>query len=335
MQIDRKLRRSRIIATGGYAPEKVMTNDDLAKIIDTSDEWIRSRTGIGQRHYAADDEQTSDMAVMASKRALKQAGIRASDLDLIIVGTISADMPMPACATFVQAKLGADKAVAFDISAACAGSIYALSIADMFVQTGQARLALVIGAELLSRLTDWSDRNTCVLFGDAAGAMIIGVSDTEDDSRGILSVHLHTDGTQTGILNIPGGGSLHPASQETVDQNLHKIKMQGREVYKHAVRNLVEVSREALATHGVRPDQVDHVIAHQANLRILEAVLKRLNIPMERAVLNIEEYGNTSSASLPMTLDQANRDGLLKAGDIVLMMAIGAGMAWGSALVRW
>ncbi len=335
MNAQLKSGHARIIGTGGYAPEKVMTNDDLAKIVDTSDEWIQGRTGIRQRHVAADDETTSTMAVMAAKRALKLAGVRAEDLDLIIMGTISPDLPMPSAAVFVQRALGAGRAAAFDVSAACAGSLYAMSIAEKFIRAGEARYALVLGGELLTRIVDWEDRNTCVLFGDAAGAMVLGPSDAQDGDRGILSTHLHTDGNQIDILKIPGGGSAMPQSHEVVDQKLHKVKMQGREVFKHAVRNLEEASREALAYHGLTAADVDHVVAHQANLRILEAVLKRLDIPMEKAVLNIAEFGNTSSASLPMTLDQANRAGDLKAGDLILMMAIGAGLAWGSALVRW
>ncbi len=324
--------RARIIGTGGYAPEKVLTNDDLAKIVDTSDAWIRERTGIRRRHVAAEDETTSDMAVVASKRALKMAGVRPEELGLIVMGTISPDMPMPACATFVQKKLGAHRAIAFDLSAACAGSLYGLSIAEKFIRAGEVRHALVIGAELLTRIVDWTDRNTCVLFGDAAGAMVLTAGDEE---RGVLSTHLHTDGRQAEILCIPGGGSLHPQSKEVVEQGLQYVKMQGREVFKHAVRNLEEASREALTHNGLTPGDIQHVVAHQANIRILEAVLKRLEIPMEKAVLNIEEYGNTSSASLPMTLDQANREGRLKPGDLILMMAIGAGLAWGSAVVRW
>lgn len=329
-------RRARIVGTGAYAPEKVLTNDDLSETMETSDTWIRERTGIGQRHVAADDQATSDMAVMASRRALKLAGVRPDDLDLIVMGTVTPDMPMPACATFVQSKLGAHRAAAFDVSAACAGSLYAMSIAEKFIRAGEAKTALVLGAELLTRIVDWEDRNTAVLFGDAAGAMVLAPADHADGERGILSTHLHTDGDQIGILNIPGGGTARPFDDPEVAANkLHKVKMQGREVFKHAVRHLEEVGREALSYHGLSPDDVTHVVAHQANIRILEAVLKRLGIPMEKAVLNIEAFGNTSSASVPMTLDQANREGRLQPGDLILMMAIGAGLAWGGALVRW
>ena len=325
--------RTRILGTGGYAPEKVLSNHDLEKLVATSDSWITERTGIRERRIAADGEVTSDMAVKASVRALEMAHTRAEDLDMIVLGTISPDMPMPSCAAFVQAKLGARNAFAFDVSAACAGSLYALAIADQFVQTGKVKRALVVGVELLSRLIDWTDRNTCVLFGDAAGAMVVGPS--EDASRGLLSTHLHTDGTAAMTLCIPGGGSQHPQSEEVLAKKLNKVAMQGKEIYKYAVRALPEAVLEALAANGVTADSIDHVIAHQANLRIIESVMDRLGIPLEKCWLNIARYGNTSSASLPITLDEANRAGRLKPGDLIAMMSIGAGMAWGSALVRW
>jgi 3-oxoacyl-[acyl-carrier-protein] synthase III len=329
------MQRSRIVGTGTYLPERVVTNDDLASKmgINTSDAWIRERTGIGARRIAAPDEATSDMAAAASRKALDMAGIRPEELDLIICGTVTADMPFPAAACFVQAKIGATKAAAFDVSAACAGSLFALSIADQYVRNGMARKVLVLGAELLTRITDWSDRSTCVLFGDAAGAMVI-VPETRPE-RGLLSTHIHTDGTQTSILNIPGGGSLKPFGPEVHEHRDQFIKMNGREVYKTAVRALEACSREALERNGYRVQDVDCVIAHQANLRILEHVMKKLEIPLEKCEQNIEEVGNTSSASVPLTLDQANRAGRLKDGDLVLMMAIGGGMAWGSALLKW
>ncbi|HWE26011.1 MAG TPA: beta-ketoacyl-ACP synthase III [Myxococcales bacterium] len=329
------MQRSRIVGTGTYLPERVVTNDDLSQKmgINTTDAWIRERTGIGARRIAAPDEATSDMATAASRKALEMAGTRPQDLDLIICGTVTADMPFPAAACFVQAKLGATKAAAFDVSAACAGSLFALSIADQYIKNGMAQKVLVLGAELLTRITDWSDRSTCVLFGDAAGAMVL-VPETRPE-RGLLSTHLHTDGTQTSILNIPGGGSLKPFGPEVHEHRDQFIKMNGREVYKTAVRALEACSREALQRNGYRPQDVDRVIAHQANLRILEHVMKKLEIPLEKCELNIEEVGNTSSASVPLTLDQANRAGRLKDGDLVLMMAIGGGMAWGSALLKW
>ncbi|HME90430.1 MAG TPA: beta-ketoacyl-ACP synthase III [Myxococcaceae bacterium] len=325
--------KTQIIGTGAYAPEKVITNKDLEKIVDTTDQWIRERTGIQERRAAAEGEQTSDMAVKASIRALEMAKTRPEDLDMIVVGTISPDMPMPSCAAFVQAKLGATRAFAFDLSAACAGSLYALAIADQFIRTGSAKRVLIVGVELLTRIIDWEDRNTCVLFGDAAGAMVLAPS--ADDSRGVLSVHLHSDGTLANILCLPGGGSKYPVSERVLKEKLHKVSMQGREVYKAAVRCLSEVMMEALAANHLTTNQITHVISHQANLRILESVMQRLGIPMEKCWVNIQRYGNTSSASVPMTLDEANRAGRLNRGDLIAMMAIGAGIAWGGAIVRW
>ena len=325
--------RARIIGTGSYAPEKVLTNDDLSKIVETSDAWITERTGIKQRHVAAPGENTSDMALRAAVRALEMANTRPEDLDLIIVGTISPDMPMPACAAFLQHKLGAKKSFAFDLSAACAGSLFGMSVASQYIATGSVKRALVVGVELLTRIVDWSDRNTCVLFGDAAGAMVLGPSD--DEKRGICSTHLHTDGSQTGILCIPGGGSAKPLDEEGVRAKLNTVSMQGREVYKFAVRSLTDAVKEALAHNNLGAGDVSHVIAHQANLRIIEAVLDRVGLPIEKAWINIDRYGNTSSASLPMTLDEANRAGRLKEGDTIVMMAIGAGMSWGSGVIRW
>jgi 3-oxoacyl-[acyl-carrier-protein] synthase-3 len=261
------------------------------------------------------------------------SGTRAEDLDAIIVATISPDMPLPSCAVLVQAKLGATRAFAFDLSAACAGSLYGLSIADQFIRSGRARRILVIGAELLSRLVDWTDRNTCVLFGDAAGAMVIGP--TDDPARGLLSTHLHSDGTAAGILSIPGGGSLYPQSAEVLAANMHKIAMNGREIYKFAVRVLPQAILEALDANGLAVGDIDHLVVHQANARIVESVLERLAIPIEKCWFNLDRYGNTSSASLPISLDEANRAGRLREGDVIAMMAIGAGMTWGSALMRW
>jgi 3-oxoacyl-[acyl-carrier-protein] synthase-3 len=324
---------SHVLGTGAYAPKRILTNQDLEQMVATSDAWISERTGIKERRIAADGEATSDMAVMAAREALSMAKTEPQDLDAIIVATVSADMPLPSCAVLVQAKLGATRAFAFDLSAACAGSIYGLSIADQFIRSGRAERVLIIGAELLSRLVDWSDRNTCVLFGDAAGAMVLGPA--PDPHRGLLSTHLHSDGTAAGILSIPGGGSLHPQSAEVLARNMHKIAMNGREIYKFAVRVLPQAVEEALNANGLRASDIDHVIAHQANARIVEKVLERLAIPIDKCWLNIGRYGNTSSASLPISLDEANRAGRLRNGDIIAMMAIGAGMTWGSAVLRW
>jgi 3-oxoacyl-[acyl-carrier-protein] synthase-3 len=325
--------RSLIVGTGSYIPEKVLTNADLAKLVDTNDEWIVERTGIRERHIAADGEATSDLAYKASLKALKMAGVRPEDVDLIVVGTITPDMPFPSAAAVLQSLLHNKKAFAFDVSAACAGSLYALSIADRYVASGVSRAALVVGSEILTRITDWSDRNTCILFGDGAGAMVL--VPTQDPARGILSAHLHTDGSLWPILNTPGGGSRMPISHQLIDDKMHYVKMNGREVYKVAVRALEESSREALAANGFQPKDVTWVIAHQANKRILDSTLERLGIPAEKCWMNLEKYGNTSSASVPMTLDEANRAGWFKPGDLILMMAIGGGMAWGSALLRW
>ena len=329
------MQRARIVGTGTYLPKRVVTNDDLVTQfgIQTSDEWIRERTGIRSRRIAAPDEATSDMAVAASREALAQAGLKAEDVELIVVGTITPDMQFPACAAFVQAKLGASNATAFDVSAACAGSIYALAVADSMVRTGAVKNALVIGAELLTRIVNWEDRSTCVLFGDAAGAMVL-VPEKRPE-RGILSTHLHTDGRLADILCIPGGGSLRPFDKMVLQEKAMFVTMKGGEVFKVAVRALEAVAHEALSANGLKPADVDHVIAHQANLRILDAVMKRLEIPLSKCHVNIDQVGNTSSASVPLTLDQANRAGELRDGQIVLMMAIGGGMSWGSALVRW
>lgn len=325
--------RAHIIGTGSYVPEKVVTNRDLEKLVETTDEWIVERTGIRERRMAAPGENTSDMALKAAIRALEMASTRADELDLVIVGTVTPDMPMPACAAFLAHKLGATKAFAFDLSAACAGSLFGLSVASQFIETGRAKRVLVVGVELLTRIIDWKDRNTCVLFGDAAGAMVLGPS--KDDARGIISTHLHTDGAQTGILCIPGGGSKTPVSHEMVDQRLQFVSMNGRDVYKFAVRALSDAIGEAFAANNLTADDITHIVAHQANVRIIDAVLDRVKLPKEKAFLNIDKYGNTSSASLPMTLDEANRSGRLAPNDTILMMAIGAGMSWGSAIVRW
>jgi 3-oxoacyl-[acyl-carrier-protein] synthase III len=324
---------TQILGTGAYAPEKVLTNKDLEKMVETSDEWITDRTGIKERRIAAEDEATSDMALKASIRALEMANTRPEDLDMIVVGTISPDMPMPATAVFLQRLLGAKKAFGFDISAACAGSLFAMAIADQYVKTGAAKRVLVVGVEMLSRFTNWKDRNTCVLFGDGAGAMVLGPS--AEDKRGILTTHLHTDGNTAELLTIKGGGTRFPLDAQRLEQQWNKIEMGGREVYKFAVRALTDAMEEALQANGLRAQDVSHVIAHQANVRILDAVLQRLGIPRSKVWMNLDKYGNTSSASLPMTLDEATRAGKLHKGDIIAMMAIGAGMAWGSAVVRW
>jgi 3-oxoacyl-[acyl-carrier-protein] synthase-3 len=325
--------RSLITGTGSYYPSKVLTNKELEKVVDTTDEWIVERTGIRARRIAAEGEASSDLAYHASLKALEMAQVSPAELDLIVVGTVTGDMIFPSTAAVLQGRLGNKKAFAFDLSAACAGSIYALAVADRFVATGRCKCALVVGSEVLSRITDWKDRNTCILLGDGAGAMV--VRPTDDPNRGLLSTHLHSDGSLVDILKAPGGGSRIPISHEMIDQRLQYLKMNGREVYKVAVRALEEVSREALAASGLQTTDVDYVIAHQANKRILDSTLHRLGIPASKCWMNLEKYGNTSSASLPTTLDEANRAGWFKPGDRILMMAIGGGMAWGSAVLRW
>jgi 3-oxoacyl-[acyl-carrier-protein] synthase-3 len=325
--------RSLIAGTGSYAPEKVVTNADLEKLVDTNDQWIVERTGIRERHVIADDQATSDLALEASRRALDAAGLDAKDVEMIVVGTVTPDYPFPSVGAVLQGKLANKKAFAFDVSAACAGSLYALSVADRFVASGAVKNALVVGADALTRITDWTDRNTCILFGDGAGAMVL--KPTDDARRGIVSTRLHTDGSLVPILLQPGGGSRDPISEKVVREKSHYVKMNGREVFKVAVRSLEESCREVLADEKLTPGDVTWVIAHQANKRILDATLSRLEIPESKCWMNLEKYGNTSAASVPMTLDEANRAGWLKPGDTVLMMAIGGGMAWGASVVRW
>jgi len=325
--------RSRIAGTGSYAPARVLTNRELEALVDTSDDWIVSRTGIRERRIAADDEATSDLAYAAALKALESAEVDARDVDLIVVGTVTPDMPWPSAAAVLQGRLGNTKAFAFDVSAACAGSLYALAVADRFVAAAKADNALVVGADTLSRIVDWKDRNTCVLFGDGAGAMLL--RPTRDPLRGISSIHLHTDGSLWPILHQAGGGSRAPISQKLIDERGHYLKMNGREVYRVAVRSLEESCREALAANALAPGDVAHVISHQANERILNATLERLGIPASKCWMNLERYGNTSAASLPTTLDEASRAGWFSPGDPILMMAIGGGMAWGAAIVRW
>jgi 3-oxoacyl-[acyl-carrier-protein] synthase-3 len=323
---------ARIVGTGGYAPERVLGNEDLEKMVDTTDAWITERTGIKQRRIARPDETTSDMATEACRRALEMAGVKPEEIDLLVLGTVTPDMQMPCTAVHVQRKLGLTRAACFDLSAACAGFIFGLSTAEKYVSLGEARYALVVGVELLSKVLDWEDRSTCVLFGDGAGAVVLAKS---ADDRGVLSTHLRTDGTLWNILNIPAGGSWLGSTHETVNRKLHKVHMVGREVFKVAVRNIAEVSEEALRHNHLTPADIDLVVAHQANLRILEAVAKRCEIPMDKFYLNIERYGNTSSASIPIALDEVVRAGLLRERMRLLFTALGAGMAWGSAIVRW
>jgi 3-oxoacyl-[acyl-carrier-protein] synthase-3 len=324
---------SRISGTGHYVPARVMTNFDLEKLVDTSDAWIQERTGIRERRIAAEGETTSDMATAAARRALESAELDPSDVDMIIVNTVTPDMPLPATAMFVQQKLGAkNHCPSFDLAAACAGFIYGLSIADQFVRTGYCKNVVVIGVELLSRVLDWKDRTTCVLFGDGAGAVV--VSPARGDGRGILSTHIYGDGTLAESLCIPAGGSREPATEKSVLAGRHVVHMVGSDIFKIAVKNLTASSVAALEANGMSGDEVDWVVPHQANIRILDGVAKRCGVPMERFYLNIDRYGNTSSASVPIALDEGIRAGAIKPGHSLLMCALGGGIAWGSAMLR-
>ena len=325
---------SRIFGTGHYLPEKVVTNRDLESVMETSDEWIVTRTGIRQRHVAKPSEAASDMATQAAVRALEMAQISATQLDMIIVGTISGDMPMPSTAMFVQRNIGArNDCPGFDLSAACAGFIYGLSIGDSFIRNGVAKYVLVVGVELLSRLVDWSDRSTAVLFGDGAGAVVLGPA--QGDGRGVLSTHLYADSSKIEALWIPGGGSRTPPSEEMLKNKQHLVHMIGKDVFLAAVRRLSEAAQVALERNHMSGGDVDWVIPHQANIRILEAVQSRLQIPMERFFVNIDKTANTSSASVPIALDQAVRAGKVRDNQSLLFCALGGGIAWGSAMVRW
>jgi 3-oxoacyl-[acyl-carrier-protein] synthase-3 len=325
---------SRILGTGRGVPPKVLTNEDLARMVDTSNEWIVERTGIRERHILDPSLAASDLATEAGRNACLKAGVSPAEVDCIIVGTISGDCPFPATATFVQRKLGAAAGgCAFDLSAACAGFLYGLSIADAFIRRGQFRRVLVIGVEVLSRIIDWQDRSTCVLFGDGAGAVLLGPE--PELGRGILSTHLFADGNYTDVLLQPAGGSREPLTAAAIADKRNLVKMNGREVYKHAVRNMAQASKLALEHNGLTPGDVAWVVAHQANLRIIEGVSERVAIPLDRFYLNVERYGNTSSASVPTALDEACELGKLKAGDIILMTALGGGLAWASAVMRW
>lgn len=327
------MKRARVIGTGSYLPEKILTNFDLEKMVDTNNDWILARTGIEQRRIAAENEHTSDLATKAAERALEMAGVAPEEIDLIVMGTITGDYPWPATACIVQNNLGAKNAYAYDISAACSGFVYALSSAVDFLEAGRGKKALVIGSEILSRIIDWSDRNTCVLFGDGAGAVVL---DLQDGESGILSSHMHSDGSYLELLYQPGFGTRNLVTPEAAaDKRNSSLVMQGNEVFKVAVRSLTEVSQEALAANNLSHENVDLFIPHQANRRILEATAKRLKLTDEQCFINVHKYGNTSGATIPIAMDEANRQGLLKSGDNILMAAFGGGFTWGSVLLRW
>jgi 3-oxoacyl-[acyl-carrier-protein] synthase-3 len=323
---------ARITGTGSYAPKKVITNHDLEKLVDTSDEWITERTGIKERRIAEKGQCTSDLAYEAAAKALKAAKLPPQELDLILVATTTPDMLMPSLGCMVQEKLGAKNAGAFDLYAACSGFIYGLSVANAFITSGTYENILLIGAELLSRFVDWEDRTTCVLFGDGAGAVVL---QRHAGKRGVLSTHLHSDGSLGNLLNIPAGGALHPATHDTVRKRMHFIKMKGNETFKAAVRALESAVQEALEHNKVKPEEIDFLVPHQANLRIIQAMAQRLNMSMEKVVLTLPKYGNTSAASIPMALDEAVRDGRIKENHLLLLEAFGGGLTWASALLRW
>jgi len=323
-----------ILGTGSYAPDRVLTNEDLSKMVDTSDEWIRARSGIRERRIAAADQATSDLAVQACQRALESSGVPASEIDLVIVATVTPDYPMPSTACIVQHKLGVPTSAAcFDVNAACSGFIYALDTACALVSSGRYRRALVVGAEKLSSIVDWQDRGTCMLFGDGAGAVVVGPGTTP--GLGLIGTKLGALGEDTDLLYIPGGGSRLPTSAESIARGDQFIKMKGKEVFKLAVRVMEEAARDILEQHGLQAHQIDLVIPHQANLRIIDAIAQYLELPVERFFVNVDRYGNTSAASIPIALDEARRSGRIKAGDLTLLVAFGAGLTYGSALIRW
>jgi 3-oxoacyl-[acyl-carrier-protein] synthase-3 len=322
------IRRSFLVGCGAYLPQRIVDNEELAKLVDTSNDWIVKRTGIMQRHIAAEGELTSDLAINAAQRALEKANLSGGDIDLIVVATTTPDDTFPSTATKVQAALGANKGAAFDIQAVCAGFVYALTVADNFIKTGQSNNALVIGAETFTRILDWSDRSTCVLFGDGAGAVVLSGSEITEKTKdyGILSTHLHSDGRQRDILYVDGG----PSSTGTVGN----VRMSGKEVYKHAVAKLGEVIEEALNYNKLSPTDIDWLVPHQANRRIIDSMARKMHLPIEKVICCIEKHANTSAASVPLALSVGMNDGRISNGDLVLFEAIGGGLAWGAGLVR-
>jgi 3-oxoacyl-[acyl-carrier-protein] synthase-3 len=321
-----------IIGTGSYLPEKVLTNHELEKLVDTSDDWITTRTGIKERHIAGEGEHTSDLAAKAAINAMENAGITADEVDLIIVATVTPDMFFPSTACFVQSKIGAKNAACFDVSAACAGFLYAIEIAQQFITSHTYDTILVIGAEKLSSIVDWKDRNTCVLFGDGAGAAVLR---HRGGGHGVISTFMASDGGLSDILYIPGGGSRYPITKDNADQHLNCIKMNGKETYKHAVTSMLDAAQKVLADANLDPDDLACIIPHQANLRIIEAISERIKVPMDRFMINLDRYGNTSAAAVAIALDEANRTGRMKVGEYVLLVVFGGGLTWASSVIQW
>jgi 3-oxoacyl-[acyl-carrier-protein] synthase III len=328
----KQLRPVGIIGTGKYVPEKILTNSDLEKIVETNDEWIVSRTGIRERHIAAPHEATSDLAYEAALRALESAGMKAEDLDLIIIATVTPDSSFPSTACILQDKLGAKGAAAFDLSAACSGFVYSLATATGFIQNGMYNNALIIGADTLSRITDYTDRNTCVLFGDGAGAVILG---EVPEGRGFQSFDLGAEGSGGSLLKMEAGGSRMPASQQTIDDKKHFIYMNGREVFKFAVRVMGTATERVLTKAGLTKEDIDLFVPHQANIRIIQSAMQRLDLPEEKCVINVDRYANTSAASIPLALVEAAEEGRMKEGDTVLMVGFGGGLTWGASVLKW
>jgi len=325
-------RHIRIRSTGVYLPDRVLTNADLEKMVDTSDEWITTRTGIKERRMASKEQATSDLAVNAARMALERGGLKAEDVDLILVATNTPDTIFPATACWVQKKLGIKETPAFDLEAGCTGLLYALIVAEGLILSGTARRILLIGVDILTKITNWEDRGTCVLFGDGAGAFILEES---DDESGLISHFWGADGSLAELLILPGGGTLYPASEDTVKKRLHYLSMKGNEVFKHAVKRMGEAALEALKQAGIEKEQVDYLIPHQANLRIIDATGERLNLPKEKIVVSIHKYGNMSVATIPVALHELAEEGKLQKGQIIVMVAFGAGFTWASAVYRW
>lgn len=326
------MRSSYIAGIGAYVPEKVLNNFDLEKIVETSDEWIRTRTGIKERRMAQDSQATSDLSIQAAQAAIKDAGIKVEEIDLIINASAIGDMIFPATACIVQSKIGAVNAAAFDVQAGCSGFIYALSVANSFIASGMYDTVLVIGADVLTRSTNWKDRNTCVLFGDAAGAVILKPS---QKGTGFLSFYLGADGNGSDLLKMSAGGTRMPASHKTVDENLHTIYMAGNEVFKFAVKIMGEASLKAIELAGLKPEDVNCFVPHQANIRIIDAAMRRLKLDHDKVFINVDKYGNTSCGSVPLALCEAVKSGRIKNGDIVALVGFGAGLTWGSAVLLW
>lgn len=327
-----KLNSAGILGLGYYVPEKILTNADIEKLVDTNDEWITERTGIKERRICAPEQATSDLALIAAQRALKDANVSAEELDMIIVATISADNNTPSTACILQEKMGAVNAAAFDLSAACSGFVYGSAIASQFIETGVYKKVLVVGAETLSKFVNWEDRNTCIIFADGAGAAVFGVV---EDGYGVLSFDLGADGSGAETIEIPGGGSRHPVDQESIDNHMHYLHMNGKETFRFAVKIMGSTVIKSLERAGLTKEDIDYLIPHQANIRIIQSAAKRLHLPMEKVFVNVEKYGNTSAASIPIAMAEAEQQGKLKKGEIIALSGFGAGLTWASCIMKW